>query len=110
MIEGQHIVEVMSGMMNNSNSSNHEDIKAYCSFHEIILVWWLGKEKVMYMSKVLILKIHDKDARPTFFEDVSQGRAIWVDHAKPQNLQNWVWCVCPLGGLLMQMLAHSPFV
>ena len=56
-------------------------------------MWLLDKERVMYMFKVLNLKIHDKGARPTFFEDVSQGRAVWVDNAKLQPTKLCLICV-----------------
>ena len=71
--------------MNDMKFSNQDDIKAYCGFHEIIVVCSLDKEKVMYMSKVLNLKIHDKDARPTISKDVTQGRVVWVDHEEPEH-------------------------
>lgn len=51
---------------NDPNLASQEDIKAYCSNLVIVVVWSLDKDKVMYISKVLNLKIHDKDPKPTF--------------------------------------------
>lgn len=36
------------------------------------------------MSKMLNLKIHNNDAKPVFFEDVTQRHAIWANHHKPK--------------------------
>lgn len=38
-------------------------------------MWSLDKDKVMYMSKVLKLKIYDKDVWPIFLLE----RVIWFD-------------------------------
>jgi len=94
IIGGQHTIEAMKEVMATPDLAAKQDIRTYCESHEIVVVWSLDKEKVMYMSKVLNLKIHDKDAKPTFFEDVKQGRAVWMDHNQPQPAK--------LGGI------HSP--
>lgn len=44
-----------------------------------VIVCSLDKEKVVYMFKMLNLKIYDKDVGSTFLKDVTQGRASWVD-------------------------------
>lgn len=85
---------------------------------------------MMYMSKVLNLKTHNNDMKLTFFEDVTQGRPIWLDHGKPQPtkmggihstkrivtslsfkffVEAFIQDECYLGGLPMQMYAHLPF-
>jgi hypothetical protein len=94
IIGGQHTIQAMKEVMAIPDLAAKQDMKTYCENHEIVVVWSLDKEKVMYMSKVLNLKIHDKDAKPTFFEDVTQGRAVWMDHNQPQPAK--------LGGI------HSP--
>jgi hypothetical protein len=45
-----------------SKEGNDEwfDIKAYRSDHKIFSMWSLGKDKVISMSKVLNMKIHDR--------------------------------------------------
>lgn len=56
----EHIIKAMREEINNWNFANQEDIKVInYSFHKIVIVWSLNKEKVMYMSKVLNSKIHE---------------------------------------------------
>lgn len=61
-----------------------KDIKAYYAYHDIVVVWSSNKVKVMYMSKVSNLKMHDKEAKSTFVVDVTQGCVVWTNRHKPQ--------------------------
>lgn len=50
--------------------------------------WLLKKIKNVHVQNVE-LEIHDKDVKPTFFKDATQGRAVGVEHGKP-HLASWV--------------------
>lgn len=56
--------------------ANKKDIKSHYEYDEIVVVWSLDKEKVMYMSKMLNMKIHDKGVEPTLFGDVTMVRKV----------------------------------
>lgn len=58
------MIKAMRDIMVNPTFANNKDLKMYCRFHEIVVVWSLNKEKVVYVSNV---KIHNKDAKPSFF-------------------------------------------
>ena len=39
IIGGRHSIAAMTEMMNDPNFLSQDDIGAYCSFHEIVVVW-----------------------------------------------------------------------
>lgn len=83
IIGGHHMIEAMRDIMTYPTYANNKNLKAYCEFHEIVIVWSLDKEKLMYISKMLNLKIQDKDAKTSSFKGVTQGWAVREDHNKP---------------------------
>lgn len=103
IIGGQHTIEAMRDVVINPLYTNNKDLSTYCKFHEIVIVWSLDKETLMYMSKVLNLKNHDKDTKLSSFKDVTQRQAVWEDHKYPQPVKlkgihstQWNVSSCPL--------------
>lgn len=92
-IKGQHIVEAMGGMMLTQIFPTKKILRLIVVSMRLFLCGYWTKRKWCTCSKCWNLKIHDKGARPTFFEDVSQGRASWVDNAKPQPTKLDLICV-----------------
>ena len=45
IIGGQNVVEAIREVMNNCSFATQEDIKAYCIYHNIGVVWSLDTEK-----------------------------------------------------------------
>lgn len=51
IIGGQHVVEAIRKVMNDRNFATQEDIKAYCSYHKIVVVWSLDTQKICTCQK-----------------------------------------------------------
>lgn len=58
-IIGQHTFEAMKEIVDNPMYNDNNSLLTYCAHHKIVVVWSLNKEKVMYMSKVFNIKIHE---------------------------------------------------
>ena len=58
--------------MNDRNFATQEDIKAYCSYHKIVVVWSLDTQKYVHVRNVELENSLKKNAKHTFFKDVAQ--------------------------------------
>jgi peroxiredoxin family protein len=115
IIGGQHTIKTIREVMNGLSFVNHDDIKIYCSYYRIVVVWSLDNINNVRMLTMFSFKILHK------------AKKNWVEQKKTKTCEiKWyALCkmeydlfdlkyidhsfytdVCIMGGFVMQMLRH----